>query len=116
MERNRFYRGPRLHHVDRITIELDADASAVERVENGELDSVAPTPDLNPQLAALVDRYGINRSRVFVLPDLGTRTCAREIPSGVRYAKGSCRRRWPPRSTQNRRRGCPGGCQWRRSR
>lgn len=73
MERNGFYRGPRPHHVDRITIELDADASAVERVENGKLDSVAPTPDLNPQLIGLVDRYGINRSRLFVLPDLVTR-------------------------------------------
>ena len=69
MERNRFYRGPRPHHVDRITIELDADASVLERVEKGELDTAAGTPDLNPQLADLVKRYGKNRSRVFVEPD-----------------------------------------------
>jgi len=68
MERNRFYRGPRPHHVDRITIELDA-ASVIERVEKGELDTAAGTPDLNPQLADLVKRYGKNRSRVFVQPD-----------------------------------------------
>lgn len=74
MKRNPHYRGSRPHHVDRITIEADADASAVQRVERGELDHVAPTPDLNAQLAPLVDRYGINRSRVFVLPDLLTRS------------------------------------------
>jgi oligopeptide transport system substrate-binding protein len=73
MERNRFYRGPRPHHVDRFTIELDADASVLERVEKGELDTAASTPDLNPQLADLVKRYGINRSRVFVEPDTGRR-------------------------------------------
>jgi ABC-type transport system substrate-binding protein len=73
MERNTHYRGSRPHHVDRFTIELDADASAVQRVERGELDYVADTPDLNTQLAQLVGRYGINRSRVFVLPDLGSR-------------------------------------------
>jgi ABC-type transport system substrate-binding protein len=73
MEENPYYRGSRPHHVDRITIELDADASAVQQVERGELDTVAPTPDLSSQLAPLVGRYGINRSRVFVLPDLVTR-------------------------------------------
>jgi ABC-type oligopeptide transport system substrate-binding subunit len=73
MEENPHYRGSRPHHVDRITIELDADTSAVQRVERGELDYVADTPDLNTLLAPLVGRYGINRSRVFVLPDLGSR-------------------------------------------
>jgi oligopeptide transport system substrate-binding protein len=73
MERNRFYRGSRPHHVDRITIELDADASVLERVEKGELDTAAGTPDLNPQLADLVRRYGKNQSRVFVEPDTARR-------------------------------------------
>jgi oligopeptide transport system substrate-binding protein len=73
MARNRFYRGSRPHHVDRITIELGADASALERVERGELDHMAGTPDLNLQLADLVKRYGIDRSRVFVEPDVGRR-------------------------------------------
>ena len=35
---------------------------------------MGPTPDLNAQLPPLVGRYGINRSRVFVLPDLVTRS------------------------------------------
>jgi ABC-type oligopeptide transport system substrate-binding subunit len=74
MDYNSNYRGSRPHHVDRITIELDADASAVQRVERGEFDTVADTPDLNSRLAPLVGRYGINRSRVFVLPDLVTRS------------------------------------------
>jgi ABC-type transport system substrate-binding protein len=74
MQQNRFYRGSRPHNVDRITIELDADESALERVEKGELDSVAPTPNLNPQLADLVKRYGINTSRVFLSPDTVVRS------------------------------------------
>jgi peptide/nickel transport system substrate-binding protein/oligopeptide transport system substrate-binding protein len=73
MDRNRFYRGERPHHVDRITIDLKADASAVEDVANGKLDHVAGTPNLNPQLAQLVSRYGVNKSRLFVLPDVGVR-------------------------------------------
>ncbi len=73
MERNRFYRGPRPHHVARITIDLQGDASAVDDVASGTLDSVAPTPDLNPQLAGLVRRYGVNKSRLFLEPDLITR-------------------------------------------
>jgi ABC-type transport system substrate-binding protein len=73
LERNRYYRGSRPHHVDRITIALDADASAVDDVARGTLDHVAATPNLNPELAALVKRYGLNRSRVFVEPDIGVR-------------------------------------------
>ena len=74
MERNTYYRGSRSHHVDRFTIELDADASAVQRVERGEFDWVVDSPDLQRQVAPLVGRYGINRSRLFVLPTLATRS------------------------------------------
>ena len=73
LERNRFYRGQRPHHVDRITIDLQRDASAVDDVASGKLDTVAGTPNLSPQLAALVRRYGLNRSRVFVETDALTR-------------------------------------------
>jgi len=73
LERNRFYRGNRPHHVDRIEVDLQGDASAVADVANGGLDTVAATPDLSPQLAGLAQRYGVNRSRLFVQPDLGTR-------------------------------------------
>jgi ABC-type transport system substrate-binding protein len=73
LERNTFYRGPRPHHVDRITTDLRGDASAIDAVERGELDYVHPTPDLNPHLARLVRRHGVNRSRMFVQPGLGMR-------------------------------------------
>jgi ABC-type transport system substrate-binding protein len=73
LERNRFYRGQRPHHVERITVDLRGDASAVGDVASGKLDSVAATPDLSPQLLGLVRRYGINKSRLFLAPDLITR-------------------------------------------
>jgi ABC-type transport system substrate-binding protein len=73
LERNRFYRGQRPHHVDRITVDLQGDASIVDDVASGKLDTVAATPNLNPELAALVRRYGLNRSRVFVEADAVTR-------------------------------------------
>ena len=74
MERNPYYRGSRPHHVDRITMEIDGDPSVVQRVERGEIDMAPGLPDLNSELAPLVGRYGINRSRLFVLPDLATRS------------------------------------------
>src|SRR5207247_9873895 len=69
LERNRFYRGQRPHHVDRITVDLQADASAVDEVASGKLDTVFPTPNLSPELAGLARRYGLNRSPLFVHPD-----------------------------------------------
>ena len=73
MERNRFYSGSRPHHVDRFTVDLQADVSAVEDVARGKLDSIAPSPNLSPQLAGLVRRYGVNKSRLFVAADVATR-------------------------------------------
>ncbi len=73
LERNRFYRGQRPHHVDRITVDLQGDASAVDDVASGKLDTVAPTPNLSPELAGIARRYGLNRSRLFVKPDAATR-------------------------------------------
>src|SRR5262249_22466217 len=65
--------GNRPQHVDRIEVDLQGDASAIADVANGTLDTVAATPDLSPQLAGLAQRYGVNRSRLFIQPDLGTR-------------------------------------------
>jgi ABC-type transport system substrate-binding protein len=73
MERNRFYHGQRPQHVARITIDLQGNPSAVADVASGKLDHVAPTPDLNPELAGLARRYGVNRGRLFIEPDVGTR-------------------------------------------
>jgi oligopeptide transport system substrate-binding protein len=73
LERNRFYRGSRPHHVDRITIELEVGVEAVGRVMRGELDHVFPAPDLNGRLPEIARRYGVNRSRFFVEPGTFTR-------------------------------------------
>jgi len=73
LEKNRFYRGPRPHHVDRITVDLTADASALDRVASGELDTVFGTPDLNSRLPDLARGYGVNKGRFFLLPGLATR-------------------------------------------
>ena len=73
LERNPFYRGPRPHHVARITVDIAADASALDRVATGELDAVLGTPDLNPRLPELAGRYGVNKGRLFVLTGLATR-------------------------------------------
>jgi len=72
LERNRFYHGPRPHHVERIAIDLQGDASSVGDVASGKLESVAPTPDLAQQVAGLARRYGVNKSRLFVQPDVLT--------------------------------------------
>ena len=69
LARNRFYRGGRPHHVDRIAVDLQVDASAVDDVAAGKLDYVAPTPNLSARLAGLVRRYGVNRSRLFLESD-----------------------------------------------
>ena len=71
--RNRFYRGKRPQHVDRITIDLSADASAIDDVASGKLDHIAGTPNLNGELERLVKRYGVNKSRLFVVPDAAVR-------------------------------------------
>jgi peptide/nickel transport system substrate-binding protein len=73
LARNRFYRGARPHHVDRISVDLQGDASAVDAVADGRLDYVAPTPNLSARLAGLVRRYGINRSRLYLESDALTR-------------------------------------------
>jgi peptide/nickel transport system substrate-binding protein len=73
LARNRFYRGARRHHVDRITIDLTADAGDLDRVAAGELDYVWPAPDLNGRLPELVQRYGVNKTRFFSAPGLATR-------------------------------------------
>jgi peptide/nickel transport system substrate-binding protein len=73
LDRNRFYRGKRPQHVDRITIDLSADASAIDDVASGKLDHIAGTPNLNGELEGLVKRYGVNKSRLWVVPDAAVR-------------------------------------------
>jgi peptide/nickel transport system substrate-binding protein len=72
LARNRFYRGDRPHHVDQIVGELTAlsgapTTSLFDRVESGELDVaiVGMEPDQQEEFKR---RYGVNRSRFFVVP------------------------------------------------
>ena len=71
LERNRFYRGERPHHVDRFDVDLTLDeASVLDRVERNELD-YGWVPQLNyaERAVELRGRYGINnKSRFWVVP------------------------------------------------
>jgi peptide/nickel transport system substrate-binding protein len=67
LERNRFYRGGRPHHVDRILVDLSADsASDLARVDRGELDYAwVPTSDYAERATEFRQKYGLNKSRFF---------------------------------------------------
>jgi ABC-type transport system substrate-binding protein len=75
LERNRFYRGRRPHHVDRITVETAVDpASALDQVANGDADYLWGEPlELNPRLSELARRYGVNKAQFYVLSSLAGR-------------------------------------------
>ena len=69
--RNRFYRGSRPHHVERIDVTLVDDVSTlVEAIERGIYD-YSPTPGLQADAPRLIARYGVNRKRLFVRPGRG---------------------------------------------
>ncbi len=69
IERNRFYRGTREHHVDGFTVDLQASSHAdvLDRIERGEADWgwALPTVYFDPE-RRLVAKYGVNRSQFFV--------------------------------------------------
>jgi ABC-type transport system substrate-binding protein len=71
LERNRFYRGNRPHHVDRFEGDLTyvgTNASvALDRVEHGELD-VGLVPIRGDVAGELARKYGINKKRFFRVP------------------------------------------------
>jgi ABC-type transport system substrate-binding protein len=74
LERNRFYRGERPHHVTRFVADLKVDVgSAVDAVAAGTSDTVFPGPILAPRAAELAQRYGVNRSRFRIVPGAGIR-------------------------------------------
>jgi ABC-type transport system substrate-binding protein len=70
LERNRFYRGRRPHHVSRFIVTLDNDENRIlEQVERGEADwAYAGTNVGGFDGAELAKKYGINRSRFFIEP------------------------------------------------
>jgi ABC-type transport system substrate-binding protein len=75
LERNRFYRGERPHHVDRFDADLNADAGAiVDDIASGKVDCCIPNATAYAERAAeLARRYGVNRSQFWVVPGNGLR-------------------------------------------
>jgi peptide/nickel transport system substrate-binding protein len=78
LERNRFYVGPRPHHVDRFVVDLGADSGTLlDQLERGEIDyGFGPPTFLTDQAAALGKRYGVNKSQFLVVPATGVRMFA----------------------------------------
>ena len=74
LERNRFYRGTRPHHVDRFVVDLQTLTSpeTLHRVERGAADwgIVSPPADYYDPAVGLVRKYGVNRSQFFVTPGI----------------------------------------------
>ena len=70
LERNRFYRGSRPHHVTRFVADLTADAgTVVDRVKRGEVEfGSLPGVGWQPFLGELTQRYGVNKSQFFSVP------------------------------------------------
>lgn len=70
LERNRFYRGGRPHHVDRFVVDLTADAATIlERVDRGELDyGWIPNQDYVGRAQEFRRKYGVNEGRFHVVP------------------------------------------------
>jgi peptide/nickel transport system substrate-binding protein len=68
LERNRFYAGPRPHHVDRFVVDLQSDQSTIlSQVEAGKADwGWAPNATYGALATHLTERFGVNRSRFFV--------------------------------------------------
>jgi ABC-type transport system substrate-binding protein len=73
LSRNRYYRGPRPHHVDRIVVDLQAAGSldAIERVKRGVADYASFTDRRGYEESANLARlYGRNKSRFWLQPGL----------------------------------------------
>jgi peptide/nickel transport system substrate-binding protein len=73
LRRNRFYRGSRPHHVDRIVAEGGASTfgDVLDRVERGTADwGSAPPPFYFDPSRRLVAKYGVNKGRFWVVPGL----------------------------------------------
>jgi peptide/nickel transport system substrate-binding protein len=68
LERNRFYRGPRPHHVARFDVDLQASIDEIiGRVRSGTADwGQVPTGRFASVAAELARRYGVNKSQFFV--------------------------------------------------
>ncbi|MGH3077206.1 MAG: ABC transporter substrate-binding protein [Gaiellaceae bacterium] len=68
LERNRFYRGKRPHHVDRFVADLGADRSAIiDEIASGKFDCCVGL--FGDRASELELRYGVNRAQFFVKPE-----------------------------------------------
>jgi peptide/nickel transport system substrate-binding protein len=70
LERNRFYRGGRPHHVDRFVVTLDNDETKLlAQIESGQADWAPFVPELSGvDMTTLIRKYGLNKSRFFIKP------------------------------------------------
>ena len=76
LERNRFYKGPRPHHVDRFVADLTAnDNTIIDAIASGKLDWGWSAGTLRERAAELKQRYGANKSQgqFYVQPANGIR-------------------------------------------
>ncbi len=78
LERNRFYKGARPHHLDRFVVELGVDiATAFARVEDGSADyALGPPTYFVENAARLARRHGVNKTQFFVVSAPGVRMFA----------------------------------------
>jgi peptide/nickel transport system substrate-binding protein len=70
LERNRFYKGQRPHHVDRYVTDLGANVGTlIDDIASGKID-FSPTINLGDRAGELRQRYGVNKpqGQVFVKP------------------------------------------------
>lgn len=76
LERNRFYRGRRPHHVERFSVDFATNPNEVlDRIEQGESDwGWVPGPFYLDPARKLAKKYGVNRSQFFVEAGLGLRS------------------------------------------
>ncbi len=92
LRRNRFYRGRRLHHPNRILFTIGGDPEENFReVEHGRIDVTATEPP-DSALAGLARRYRLNRSRLFSVPFLATRLLSLNSARGLFLNNPSLRR------------------------
>jgi ABC-type transport system substrate-binding protein len=76
LERNRFYRGTRPHHVDRFVVDLQSGTpgQVLGRIQRGQADwGSVPPPSYFDPAQGLVRKYGTNTSQFFVKPGLAWR-------------------------------------------
>jgi peptide/nickel transport system substrate-binding protein len=69
LERNRFYKGERPHHVDRFVADLAVNENTIiDEIASGKLDYGWAVGTLRTRGAELKQRYGVNKSQFWVQP------------------------------------------------